>query len=75
MELVVRMTSSACTSASVELSHVITALGFGEERAHCSLCFGLGQGSDAIQVSYAIEVVGSQVANLRTISDSMKRVA
>ena len=37
-------TGSACTSASVEPSHVITALGFGEQRAHGSLRFGLGRG-------------------------------
>src|SRR5260370_2683980 len=35
-------TGSACTTAKVEPSHVILALGYGEERAHSSLRFGLG---------------------------------
>jgi cysteine desulfurase len=50
-------TGSACTTASVEPSHVIAALGFGEQRAHCSLRFGLGRSNDAEQVSYAVEVI------------------
>jgi cysteine desulfurase len=50
-------TGSACTTASVEPSHVIAALGFGEQRAHCSLRFGLGRSNDAEQVAYAVEVI------------------
>jgi cysteine desulfurase len=50
-------TGSACTSASVEPSHVITALGFGEQRAHGSLRFGLGRGNDQSQVKCAMELV------------------
>ena len=60
-------TGSACTSASVEPSHVITALGFGEERAHCSLRFGLGRNNDAAQVSYVIALVAQRVAELRAL--------
>ena len=40
-------TGSACTTAKVEPSHVIMALGYGEERAHCSLRLGLGRGEEA----------------------------
>ena len=36
-------TGSACTTAVVEPSHVIKALGFGQDRAHGSLRFGLGR--------------------------------
>ncbi len=60
-------TGSACTSASVEPSHVIMALGFGEERAHCSLRFGLGRSNDAEQVAYTIEIVARRVAELRVL--------
>ncbi|NOK58229.1 MAG: aminotransferase class V-fold PLP-dependent enzyme [Chloroflexi bacterium AL-W] len=58
-------TGSACTTASVEPSHVIAALGFGEQRAHCSLRFGLGRSNDAEQVAYAVEVVKQKVFLLR----------
>jgi cysteine desulfurase len=46
-------------------SHVITALGFGEQRAHRSLRFGLGRGNDQAQVEYAVEVVAKRVEQLR----------
>lgn len=60
-------TGSACTSASVEPSHVITALGFGEQRAHGSLRFGLGRGNDEEQVGIAIDVVTKRIAQLRKL--------
>ena len=60
-------TGSACTSASVEPSHVITALGFGVERAHCSLRFGLGRSNDVAQVAYVIALVAQRVAELRAL--------
>ena len=60
-------TGSACTSASVLPSHVITALGYGETRAHGSLRFGLGRGNDEAQVRRAAELVGQRVAQLRAM--------
>ncbi|MBX0330253.1 aminotransferase class V-fold PLP-dependent enzyme [Oscillochloris sp. ZM17-4] len=60
-------TGSACTSASVEPSHVISALGFGEERAHRSLRFGLGRSNDAAQVDAAIAIVARRAAELRAM--------
>ncbi len=60
-------TGSACTSAAVEPSHVIMALGFGEERAHGSLRFGLGRSNDAAQVARAAEVVVGRVEQLRAL--------
>jgi cysteine desulfurase len=60
-------TGSACTTASVEPSHVITALGFGEQRAHCSLRFGLGRSNDAEQVAYAVGLVARQVRELADV--------
>jgi cysteine desulfurase len=50
-------TGSACTSASVEPSHVIVSLGFGEQRAHSSLRFGLGRDTDSEQVATAVNIV------------------
>jgi len=60
-------TGSACTSASVDPSHVIMALGFGDERAHCSLRFGLGRSNNAEQVAYVVEIVARRVTDLRTL--------
>ena len=60
-------TGSACTSASVAPSHVIMALGFGEERAHCSLRFGLGRSNNAEQVAYVVELVARRVTELRAM--------
>ena len=60
-------TGSACTSASVEPSHVIMALGFGEERAHGSLRFGLGRSNDVAQTEQAIKLVSSRSIKLRSL--------
>jgi cysteine desulfurase len=60
-------TGSACTSASVEPSHVIAALGFGEARAHGSLRFGLGRGNDGEQVVYAIDAVLHKARTLQSL--------
>lgn len=58
-------TGSACTSASVEPSHVIMALGYGEQRAHGSLRFGLGRSNDEEQVHLVAEIVAKRVRQLR----------
>ncbi|MDZ4721615.1 MAG: cysteine desulfurase family protein [Roseiflexaceae bacterium] len=60
-------TGSACTSASVEPSHVIMALGFGEARAHGSLRFGLGRSNDSGQLAYVVGVVGQRVKSLQAL--------
>jgi cysteine desulfurase len=60
-------TGSACTSASVEPSHVITALGFGEARAHSSLRLGIGRSNDTHQIEYAIEAITKRVQQLRML--------
>lgn len=65
-ELVIS-TGSACTTAAVEPSHVITALGFGEQRAHSSLRFGLGRSNDAEQVAYAVDVITNRVEQLHRL--------
>jgi cysteine desulfurase len=57
-----RSTGSACSSATVEPSHVLRALGVGEERARGALRFGLGRWTTAQEVEYAagriVEAVG-----------------
>lgn len=61
-------TGSACTSASLEPSHVLRALGLPRDRAHASIRFGLGRFTDAAQIDYVIERVVHQVRELRALS-------
>jgi cysteine desulfurase len=59
---------SACTSAHPEPSHVLRALGIGEELAHGSLRFGLGRFNTREDVEYTIEEVVRVVKHLRALS-------
>ncbi len=59
---------SACTSASVEPSYVLKALGVGDELAHGSLRFGLGRFNTQEEVDYVIGDVVRAVNRLRAIS-------
>jgi cysteine desulfurase len=58
-------TGSACTSASVESSYVLRALGLPDELAHSSLRFGLGRFTTAEEVEHAIAQVAASVRALR----------
>ncbi|MBI4430370.1 MAG: IscS subfamily cysteine desulfurase [Candidatus Omnitrophica bacterium] len=59
---------SACSSAALEPSHVLKALGGGEEIAHASLRFGLGRFNTEEEVDYVVERVTKAVKMLRAIS-------
>ena len=59
---------SACTSASLEPSYVLRALGVGDELAHTSIRFGLGRFNTEAEVDYVIELVTKSVERLRTLS-------
>lgn len=59
---------SACTSASLEPSYVLKALGLDDELAHSSLRFGLHRWSTEEEVDYAINTVKTAVAKLREMS-------
>ncbi len=53
-ELATFSTGSACTTSKVETSHVLRALGFHEDRAHCSLRFGLGRSTTDEQIKAVV---------------------
>lgn len=59
---------SACTSASLEPSYVLRALGVEEEMAHTSIRFGIGRFSTEAEIDYAIQTVADRVAKLRELS-------
>ena len=61
-------TGSACTSASVEPSHVIAALGFGEDRAHHAVRLSVGRANTNEQINEAIDRISTAVEALRAFS-------
>ena len=59
---------SACTSASLEPSYVLKALGVGDELAHSSLRLSLGRQTTDEQIEYAIDEIKKAVNKLRVMS-------
>jgi cysteine desulfurase len=59
---------SACTSASLEPSYVLRALGVGEDLAHTSIRFGIGRFNTAEEVDYVADLVIEKVKRLREMS-------
>jgi len=60
-------TGSACTSASAEPSHVILALGFGEERAHGAIRIGVGRLNSDTQIVCALAKISRVVSSLQSL--------
>lgn len=59
---------SACTSASLEPSYVLKALGVGDELAHSSIRFSLGRYNTAVEIEQTIKQVSDTVQRLREMS-------
>lgn len=65
-------TGSACTSASLEPSHVLRAIGVEEELAHTSIRFGLGRFNTEAEVDYVVRRVVEEIRRLRELSPLYK---
>jgi len=59
---------SACTSASLEPSYVLRALGRSDELAHSSIRFTVGRFTTAEEVEFAVQLLTEKVAKLRSMS-------
>ncbi|HYD49764.1 MAG TPA: IscS subfamily cysteine desulfurase [Terriglobales bacterium] len=59
---------SACTSVTLEPSHVLRAIGLDEDQAHASLRFGVGRFTTADEIDYVVARVAKEIARLRRLS-------
>jgi cysteine desulfurase len=59
---------SACTSASLEPSYVLRALGRSDELAHSSLRMTIGRWTTEAEIDYAVQTIRDNVARLRELS-------
>lgn len=65
MQDVALSSGSACTSASLEPSYVLRALGAAEDMAHSSLRFGIGRFTTEAEVDFVVEKIVATVTKLR----------
>jgi cysteine desulfurase len=72
LEGICASTGSACSSASLEPSHVLMALGLSPEQAHGSLRFTFGRENTEADVERVLEVLPGIVAKLRAMSPLLK---
>ncbi len=63
---------SACSSGSLDPSHVLSAIGLDHHTAHGSIRFSLGLGSSDADVDYVLEIIPGIVERLRRISPTYK---
>jgi len=68
-------TGAACSSGSVEPSHVLTAIGLPPEEARSSLRFSLGRHTTAADIDFALQIVPATVNQLRDLSPTYRREA
>ena len=67
MKTVAVSSGSACTSANPEPSHVLLALGLGEDLTRASLRFGIGRFNTAEEIDYTVAAVAENVHRLREL--------
>jgi len=73
MEGIACSTGSACSSASLEPSHVLLAIGCPRELAHGSLRFSLGRQTTAADIDYVLDILPVIVTRLRRMSPLYKK--
>ena len=73
MEGIACSTGSACTSSSLEPSHVLAAIGLSHELAHGSLRFSLGRQTSEEDIDYVLKVLPGIVRKLRAMSPLYKK--
>ncbi len=73
MEGIACSTGSACTSSSLEPSHVLAAIGLSHELAHGSLRFSLGRLTSEEEIDYLLTVLPGIVRKLRAMSPLYKK--
>ena len=67
-------TGSACSSASLEPSYVLRAMGVPDELAHCSIRFGLGRWTTEEDIDFTVDLFKTKVAELRAMSPIYKLI-
>lgn len=72
LENICASTGSACSSSSLEASHVLLALGLAHEQAHSSLRFTVGKWTTDEDIDRVLEVLPRIVARLRAMSPLLK---
>jgi cysteine desulfurase len=72
LENICASTGSACSSSSLEASHVLLALGLPHEQAHSSLRFTIGKWTTKEDIDRVLEVLPTIVAKLRAMSPLLK---
>lgn len=68
-------TGSACSSGTLEPSHVLRAMGFSPHRTQNSIRFSLGLGNTEAEIDYVIDVLPNIVSRLRGVAGRRPRVA
>ena len=68
-------TGAACSSGSVEPSHVLTAIGLPAEEARASIRFSLGRHTTQAEIAYALEAVPAAVTQLRELSPTYRETS
>jgi cysteine desulfurase len=66
-------TGSACTSSSLDPSHVLSAIGLPHDLAHGSVRFSLGRDSRGSDIEYVLKVLPGIVRKLRSMSPLYKK--